>query len=1133
MGAAVSGDQSIRQRIACCEGASKNEEAANGGEVIRTDAFASVVGSPSLHIGGSGPTGQASQSAAEPALPAAADAERQVKKAPEKAPEPAAKQPAKTPAPKAEEQPKVVEPALVKAVEAKLPEAEAPAPAEKKADAPSLAPAEKQDAPSRVEPKTQPAVDTAMNLVVQEAVPPKKAVEEVPPPAEPPAAAVSPTAPILPGNKAAVPPELADEEFTQRKKTSRRRCFTYSSICAFLCGVAFLLLGLVVPIVMVNQIFKSIESELPLDTMEKFQARMGAQSTSRNASTYLLYNLTNGREVMLGLAKPKFQEIEIKFKSTGRSYDANFSDDNSILTYKSWSKTEVEDVYLDLYDNGVIVTANVQYATLLNSAVGSERNALAAVAPVVVNNLKTLFLDEVAGFPAILKFNSIPDYMQFMKAQLFGRGMAGGLWTASDETIVTYNWGGRGPRATEDLAQLLGYPLAGAFTLAQGQATGLLLAQLYNGLLFDQPFACPTQTDAAILASSWWCQGGIPEEHLAYLWDPAMPLAPVNKTTILLWKELVGCLAAEQLVMPAAKTTCLDLSKPTPQAQLIAILAGLPVAGVPESDRRDRAIATVWLVGVWMAETLAGNALFQVVKGSMLQLGVADAAGAASWSDLGAIQFASGGITQAVFGVPTLLQMPGAAQALPASITVPPEISMFAQEMGAPTVHNGRQLTIAEATAFLEYFAGPPQHPQLLGFLQEAASLTADMAVVAAFLGKYSSLGVYMAAPAAQNVELIAGYLSVYLPTNLWWHGTICGGDLTAYGTCPSNAGLLVKVTPRQFFETGWVDPVVAQFAPNASYNGLMGKQYDSIEDEEASDGYDPEGAIWGMYTGVPDISRINDVAVVGGKTELELRSDLGYSCTSEFTKFRQDGCKIWQNKTVVKGLEDGVMLGPLDRRDVNVFNYEQLSRPEQIIARWEGSLKRVIEFEKVGEEQVLDTRGERYEPVATTMADASVYPANANFHMTHGDGIAPLETMLDGPPLFVSRPYFEGRDDLKECFEGLDGDPKEIYMVIEPLTGAAIAGGLKLQTNVGVSRAMFNSDMHQAYFNATGCEQTYFPFFTVTADARMTDDQEATFSLVYGAFWVAAISLRVLGALAVLALLLGCCLAGAAVKAK
>jgi len=702
-----------------------------------------------------------------------------------------------------------------------------------------------------------------------------------------------------------------------------------------------------------------------------------------------------------------------------------------------------------------------------------------------VEVLNKAFLQDL---PVLFQMVTLPVYLQ---------GIAVSLSSVVPSDQLALAWGGQGPLGNASLFEHLSGTAPPLAPMAQGFG------------IMDQPGTRGTVVGFA--------GGAVPlsAAQIAYLWDPANEYALTSRTGALHWAGLLYC-GADQESMMQVGTECF---KAGTDGWLIrdALGLGLSLTGS----------LSVGIVMQWISEVIMTPIYFTVVKGVLVSQD-AGFQNVTSWRDLGALQFGTGLVSQALGGAPSLFHI----GALPPAIPAPPEISAFAGARGQQVTSAGG-LTMQQARQFLRRFNSATTATGFLMAAQQAAS--GDTGPLASFIASLpGDVGLELG-----NAQLYVEYM-YYLATEIFIPGLLRGGPLRPDGTYPSNAGLFVRVTPQQYME-GWADPMVSLLYPNETYNGILGYQHNSSQERDG--GADPTTLSRSAYlTGIDDISTAGDWVMIDNVSEFTRRDDLDSGACEDFytTLVLRDAdtCRAWASTERIAGLKRRGSFPPYPDR-VTRQNYDKVLTPQSKVLQWVPGFMRAVELERTHMVEVKGVRAQHYDiSLGSVLGDCSqgespCNPANAKYYMEHGHSLFPVERVNEGLPLTLSGPFFLGRhgtrEDVRSCLD-LSSFPSEFdeeahgsWQRVEPITGFAIEGTGRVQINLNLFREQFSSVVSAPIFNATGCNRTFWPMYVIDSHAVMSDENKETFELLFFLFELeghVSIAAAVLGALLIV---LGC----------
>ncbi|KAH8098035.1 hypothetical protein JL720_957 [Aureococcus anophagefferens] len=490
--------------------------------------------------------------------------------------------------------------------------------------------------------------------------------------------------------------------------------------------------------------------------------------------------------------------------------------------------------------------------------------------------------------------------------------------------------------------------------------------------------------------------------------------------------------------------------------------------------------------------------------------GTGDAAAVLAW--LGALidesnpyylgAFANGTLTAALYGVGSVLSL-----RLADAVVVAPELGAYAAAVGAPVA-----LDTAEANAFLRVYANA------------TLSLGLATGLYAASLGDYSVFAdpTYVATGlTAANADLYAAYLFSYLPESFFLKGAVVGYErdwataladpagllpgslaLRSDGTGRYNSGLFTRRTAREIL-FGYDDVIFSLVPPELStrplaYNGVMGKQYDDIDAQEAA------GAplTYGLKTGKDHLDDVGQYTLWRGITEVEDRSDIpnkdgsSYTCAT-WASQGYESCAVWLDAVTMAGLSTS-QVGPFrhqNRKAIEIWSTE-VFRPLTLVHDKEVTIHKVKAGKYVFEDDQFYSGDCAYDP-----CDG----ANADYRMAG--------------PAYVEARF---REDL---FDGLPDYSKRShgsYVAVEPITGVFIEGHKRVQYNWNLDAAIQSAAL---WANVFAREPAYaWPHLWIDDGDEITADQAKRFvRKVYAPVMVAWAFAIIAGCLGLLALMGAC----------
>jgi len=704
-----------------------------------------------------------------------------------------------------------------------------------------------------------------------------------------------------------------------------------------------------------------------------------------------------------------------------------------------------------------ITTVNPVYLAALRTAAGDESTLMLGSANAVVGQMAGVFLEYV---PQFMQLSSITGYLGGLSAALQANGMT------AEQVIEQWHSG-------------FGAPLA----VALGNAA-------FTGFEVQDD---PVGVDAA---------------GAAYLWDPSSTYSFMSPEGMAAWTEAAQC------TMAAGD----DYAS-------ICVVEGLAAFDIAE----DVGLMNFFGAMAWIQSLTTTNDAyyFGVIKAGLVGAGLAGVADADNWSDLGALQFGTGQIVYGMTGGAATSLVALGIEALP--FTSSPEITCYAEEyntaVGGLAEYGadatlapfpaGAGLSIDQVKAFFTVFS---QQDKTIGFLQAAGAAAAgDTSLITAVLSDatYAATGL-----SPTNWMIYANYLSVRLPKDILIGDAIVGFPLNEYGVGSVNSGLFMRRTVREIL-FGWADPIFTVMGSDAEWNGILGKLYDSPEEQDAM--VLDASRTYSRKTGVGSLNAADSQEEImwHGVSEFTSRDDLpGGTCEDVYTlMILQDPetCAVWTETETITGLSSKGQVA-LTSEDWTWDNYMDVGAEVDEYNVWDEMLMRGVPMINVGEADVGDgIRTHEFTVAAhpAFLGDCSdgakpCNEANAKYRMNMGDGVMPMEYAYGGVPMVASVPYFLNADGTKNegVLECLDTSalPQEYdhatmgtWLKVEPLSGKTLDGAFRMQLNFDVNSQLLNGGVYSNLF-AEGCEDMIWPFFILEVTGQMTDSQAKDFkTLVYG----------------------------------
>lgn len=345
-------------------------------------------------------------------------------------------------------------------------------------------------------------------------------------------------------------------------------------------------------------------------------------------------------------------------------------------------------------------------------------------------------------------------------------------------------------------------------------------------------------------------------------------------------------------------------------------------------------------------------------------------------------------------------------------------------------VISGVRLTIEQAHAFLDTFANQTHSSRLI-----EALATSDLRV----LDELAHTGLSLS-----HFADFIHFLFEYAPRTYFIESKLIG-QRRSDGTGYYNSGLFTRRTAREFL-FGYHDPLFDYYSDSGalSYNGMIGFQYDSIEDQARAN----PPLIYRTATGKRRLKKVGtyelwrNTTTIVERPDIPLQSGNTYDC-SNLQSF--ESCRVW--------LEPVEMTG-LPYRQVPPFRER---KRKKTYAMWVAELLRPVTLSYDSETTIKGIHGRKYVPAPENFYTAncslswSCNPANANYRMWGPSFHAPMATVQGGYPTSMTKPALGEMDEKYRTYlyDGLpDYDEANMgtYVVIEPLTGFFIGGRKRLQ---------------------------------------------------------------------------------------
>merc|ERR1719502_2581836 len=401
------------------------------------------------------------------------------------------------------------------------------------------------------------------------------------------------------------------------------------------------------------------------------------------------------------------------------------------------------------------------------------------------------------------------------------------------------------------------------------------------------------------------------------------------------------------------------------------------------------------------------------------------------------------------------------------------------------------------------------------------------------------------------NIAPVVNYLHKWIGAEFFLKGSVVGTSTTneLYPAFPyvgldesmggvgtANSGLFTKRSIMEMI-SGYNDTLKGELTSSAWYEGLYGVSHRKfVKPQDKACDYSTHGDEcdrYGIYTGAVDVKDVGKRYYSQGATEIVTREDIDQECEQLAYPHREmwpyqvhfpdaDGvsvgyqsCNVWNTPEIIKknggmALEpqyEDFLTGSVSGGDL-ARNKDDYQSPQ--LAFYNSLNARVMNLSSVGSEDVKGVFAFKYELDDAmwlndgTYDDTSKNGNNKKYRHTGPNYLMEL-TSQHGVPIYLSKPYLDGvEDDLKAHIQTnagyVEGEDYESSMYAEPLSGKVIKASIKLQTNLGLHNQMMDTTtfydlaMSNAFapaqWEGTGFETTIVPFFYITAEAELTDEQ-------------------------------------------
>jgi len=809
-----------------------------------------------------------------------------------------------------------------------------------------------------------------------------------------------------------------------------------------------------------TMVIEGVYEAVVIDSLAEFQE--DASSESFGDETFVIFNLTNARDLQLNGAKPKFELVRVTFNSKSVSFDASLNSDGSEITYSNWWNYTVVREQEELYETGQIVQINPQYFGAVYTKAGSETNVFADVASEVVASLQGLFLESL---PSIMKVLAVRSYLDFMSTQ---SATFGGINMATQ-------WGG----------------------IDQTSAGTLFVASGNNPQL--QGFEVTTAAGAAALLSA------LPGNTLVaaqaeLLWDPANAVALRSPTGIFAWYGLLQCLATSP-----SQADCFAAEQTG--ASLVAVLGAA-------AGNADLGQPAVLAVVQWLLVLTESPVYFALIKGS-IAANFAPAADVQTWADFGALQFGTGMITTALNGgtePSSVADLPG----LP--ISAAPEISSYDSSISLSLSQSKAFLS-----QFSNYSVTVPWLTILGGLPDTTAQLGASLSTLASTgltFARVASYGAFLAQYLPTNFfwpgQVHPGPMDpdgTYPSTN--------SGPFTRRTVKEIFTGWRDPLAP--LFDPDYVYYGLFGEMYTDLEEQRRAMQGDNFRTSgvKTGQGWESDKAV---LNSVGEITLSAGITEFTKRDELPDQKDECSEFWATFVLRDSETCLAWKDTTRIAGLKRFKRTPYLG--DLTTSNYKEVVSEDDVKTVWIGGMMRPVKFNRLREDEVKGIRTEYHEMDISTLLDDCSVPdpnketqecnaENEKYWMTWGDLIAPMERVSQGAPIALSTPYFLGpnnltRDDLRSHFDWSlipesagPWDPLTMsnWMQVEPISGSSVDGAGASQINFAIRKSVHNTIFSEYFFSATGAQDlVIWPYALYYSKATIKDEDADTIKdSVYG----------------------------------
>jgi len=390
------------------------------------------------------------------------------------------------------------------------------------------------------------------------------------------------------------------------------------------------------------------------------------------------------------------------------------------------------------------------------------------------------------------------------------------------------------------------------------------------------------------------------------------------------------------------------------------------------------------------------------------------------------------------------------------------------------------------------------------------------------------------------NAWMVFRYLSDYSVEQFMLRGFIVGYNrdrdtgtlsLNADGTGNKNSGLITTHTIEDFI-FGYND-TLAKYVTTMSYNGIIGKQYESIEGMVKNKPAMPVS----KYTGKDDTDLFNTwYSNANGSTAIQTRKDLGYvwsninskwepsTCDSEpwlETNYGSDDCYIWQKcedgtddctdefEVELKKAANGLAFKPFFEMSENEELYaETFKRKLTFTARSadlpEFGLGEMVDMmvrpELYAGYDIHGIKTIRYDMDASNFENSTandVYymgPKHEDVQVWADNWMMPMDR-INYYPAAYSKPWLCDADPNVQSkvkvtrskdTEGMECSDVEPYIAVEPMTGMTLEKQLMFQVNWQMSTTMLDGTL---FTNVASSTRSLPLFWTGQKDSIAAND--------------------------------------------